>query len=204
MTMPNYSTQPTTQPSLAAAAKNNIALWNQYYSMGNSAHKQQKFAKATTYFERCIGLCNKLSQQDLSKEKPLANKTLPKMLYQASHNLAACNNAMGRGLSAKDILTKLHDQFIHIVSCPKHNRSIRLDVLAYIDQSLFSLTSQLAYLNQVDEIHSIIIKTENIVTAVSKHLLSDTSQTTQAMPNNPDQLWGNKAETTLASAHTSF
>ena len=202
--MPTYPTQPTTQHSLTAAAKNNIALWNQYYSMGTSAHKQQRFAKATTYFERCIGLCNKLSQQDLSKEKQLTNKTLPKMLYQSSHNLAACNNAMGRGLSAKDILSKLHDQFIHIASCPNHNRSIRLDVLAYIDQSLFSLTSQLAYLNQVDEIHSIIIKTENIVTSVSKHLLSNTSQTTQVITNDTDQLWGNKEETPLAGAHTSF
>ena len=39
-----------------------------------------------------------------------------------------------------------------------------------------SLTSQLAYLNQVEEIHTTIIKTESIVTAVSTFLLKDTQR----------------------------
>jgi hypothetical protein len=182
------SNKPITRPALAAINKNNSSLWSKYYSMGNSAHKQQQFTKAAAYFEKCIEICTEMLRQKLFKEGRLV-KTLPEMLYQASHNLAACHNAMGRGLFAKNILTKLHNHFIHIAGCPNHTRSVRLDVLAHIDQSLFSLTSQLAYLNQVNEIHSIIVKTEDIVTVVSKHLLSNIDQTT---PNSSDKLWGNR------------
>jgi hypothetical protein len=161
---------PPPQNEVTAITKNNIALWGQCYSMGNAAHQQQQFTKAVTYFKKCIDLCTELSRQ-----APIINhtKTLPEMLHQASHNLAACHNAMGRGLLAKKVLKKLHDQFIRVASCSNQLRSIRLEVLANIDQSLFSLTSQLAYLNQLEAIHPNIVKPENVVTAASRVLLRD-------------------------------
>jgi type III secretion system FlhB-like substrate exporter len=169
-TMLTSPPRPKTHAVLTAITKNNVTLWDQYYSMGNTAHGQQQFTKAVSYFENCIDICRTLSTQTT---KVKSTKTLPKMLHQASHNLAACHNAMGRGLLAKKILQKLHEQFIHLVNCPHQTRTAQLDVLANIDQSLFSLTSQLAYLNQVEEIHPVIVKTENIVTAASDVLLSD-------------------------------
>ena len=165
---------PTPQNEVAAITKNNIALWSRCYSMGNAAHQQQQFTKAVTYFKKCIALCTELSRQT-----PIINytKTLPEMLHQTSHNLAACHNAMGQGLLAKKVLKKLHDQFIRVASCSNQPRSIRLEVLANIDQSLFSLTSQLAYLNQVEEVHALIVTTENVVTTASRVLLGDSYST---------------------------
>ena len=131
---------PEHQSAATATTKNNIALWGRCYSMGNAAHQQQQFTKAVTYFEKCIDLC-----KELSRQTPIINhtKTLPEMLHQASHNLAACHNAMGRGLLAKKVLKKLHNQCIRVASCSNQPRSIRLEVLANIDQSLFSLTMYL-------------------------------------------------------------
>ena len=142
--------------------------------MGNAAHQQQQFIKAVTYFKKCIDLCTELSRQT-----PIINhtKTLPEMLHHASHNLAACHNAMGQGLLAKKVLRKLHDRFIRMASCSNQPRPIRLEVMANLDQSLFSLTSQLAYLNQVEEIHPIIVKTENVVSTASRVLLEDSYST---------------------------
>jgi tetratricopeptide (TPR) repeat protein len=148
---------------------NTCEFWDQYYSLGNKAHKQKQFTKAISYFEKCIILCI-----NILKEAPntLHTKTLPCMLHQSSHNLAACHNASGHGLLAKKTLQELHEQLVRIACCGEQPRALRLDVLSSIDQSLFSLTSQLAYLNQVEEVHPIIIKTERVATTIAEQLLN--------------------------------
>ncbi|MFT7388733.1 MAG: hypothetical protein ACI8VC_001988 [Candidatus Endobugula sp.] len=144
-------------------------FWDQYYSLGNKAHQRQQFIQAIAYFEKCITLC-----LNMLKKTPYTHhtKTLPCMLHQSSHNLAACHNALGHGLLSKQTLQELHEQLLRIVCCDQQPRASRLDALSSIDQSLFSLTSQLAYLNQVEEIHPVIIKTELIATTISELLLN--------------------------------
>lgn len=145
------------------------SIWDKYYALGAQAHKKKQFREATAYFEKCIVVCLTLLK---NAETDQNNKALPRMLHQSGHNLAACQNAVGQGLMAKKTLEELHHQLMAIAACEQQARTVRLGVLGSIDQSLFSLTSQLAYLNQVNEIHDVILNTENTVTRLSQQLLN--------------------------------
>ncbi|MGS2716972.1 hypothetical protein ACVBE9_02270 [Eionea flava] len=157
------------RPSSNETTTLSASLWSKHYSLGAQAHTKKQYKEAVTHFEQCVIICLTLLKP--SKSGQNAHK-LPCMLHQSGHNLAACHNALGNGLLAKKTLEQLHKQLIAVACSEQYPRTIRLGVLGSIDQSLFSLTSQLAYLNQVNEIHSVILKTENTVTSLSEKLLN--------------------------------
>ena len=94
------------------------------------------------------------------------------MLFQATHNLAACYNASGQNQSGTKTLTELHLYLTYTISNSTKERSQRLEALAILDRVLFSLASQLAYENQVTEIHKLIRLTEQVAEHASRQLLS--------------------------------
>jgi len=92
------------------------------------------------------------------------------MLYQSSHNLSACHNSEGKPQLSIDILNNLYENVLSIVKNKFKPRVLRLEALANLDKSLFSLVSQLGYINDTDKIHDLILKTESIASQVSDEL----------------------------------
>ena len=134
---------------------------------GSQCHQQRSFAQAIACFIKALKTSESLVTK--SNSHPLNGI---EMAYSASHNLAACYNSCGKGMAGKQVLQRLHEQLMAITQHAQYSRGLRLNALAFLDKSLFSLASQLAYMNQVDSIHTIISDTEAIAreAEVSLHI----------------------------------
>lgn len=97
------------------------------------------------------------------------------MLYFSSHNLAACYNTLHKSALATDVLKELHQDLMAIVQNRFASRKLRIEALANLDKSLFSLCSQLAYTNQTKDIHALILQTENVASMVYSQLFDTVS-----------------------------
>jgi hypothetical protein len=144
------------------------SLWEHYNSQAYLAYQSKDIKQAIKYFSRSLIIGQQLKEHVFEEA---FKKSGLDMLYFSSHNLAACLNAQNKGLLAKNILMELHEYLIELITNQFKPRKIRLEALANLDNSLFSLLSQLGFLNQTREIHQEIIRAEQIATCAYSKLL---------------------------------
>jgi hypothetical protein len=144
--------------------------WEQYYSQAYQAHKAKKFTLARDYFSKSLAISEELIEHFF--EDHSANSGID-MMYSSCHNLSACLNIQHQALEAKEVLLAFHDSLIDILRNTFKPKQLRLEALAYLDKSLFSVTSQLAYINEVENIHSVILKTESVASNTAQKIFAN-------------------------------
>jgi hypothetical protein len=143
--------------------------WEQYYSQAYQAHRAKKITLAIDYFTKSLSISETLI--DYFFDDYPANSGIA-MMYSSSHNLSACLNIQHQALEAKRVLLAFHDRLIDILCNTFKPKPLRLEALAYLDKSLFSVTSQLAYINEVENIHAIILKTETVASNTAQKIFT--------------------------------
>lgn len=146
--------------------------WHYYASKGRESHLNGRLRQATDYFIESVRIGKALVLDELKDSKKNQQHGI-ELLYIASHNLASCYNGQNKSTQGEDILKECHDAIITISMDNSYSNTLRLEALCVLKKSLFSLSSQLAYMNKPAEIHSLINKTEQIATCLQKQLLSN-------------------------------
>lgn len=127
---------------------------------GRQHHAKGLLDKAIFCFLEAVQLSYGLtSNNHTSHENPFAGI---EMYYTASHNLASCYNQQNDWLRAEIILRNCHEKIISLAEDTNKSRELRLESLCVLKRSLFSLASQLAFMNKPSEIHELINHTETI------------------------------------------
>lgn len=145
----NRSTKPANHDQLRS-------YWRYYAGKAHALHKNGKAKQAIKLFAQCISIANCL----LHKKIEHTQQSGIELHYFASHNLAACQNQLQLGTDAEHTLRQSYQTIINLCSEPKVHYETKLDALSVLDKSLFSLTSQLAYLGKIGEIHELIAQTD--------------------------------------------
>jgi hypothetical protein len=142
--------------------------WEKYQSLASQAHLQKDMANAAHYFKKSLSVSRLIKEcffNDALKPSGIS------LLYISSHNLAASLNSQNKGLLAKSILVECHEYLMTTCANRFKPKKLRLEALAYLDKSLFSLSSQLGYINEVNNIHRLIVRTERAANITSQSLL---------------------------------
>ncbi len=143
------------------------SYWCYYAEKGRSCHEQSSTKRALEAFQECIRISKLLLHCVNNKTREISGIEL---MFIASHNLAACHNQLHQASLGEIVLRELHTQIIDLCESLKNPRDLRLEALSVLDRSLFSLTSQLAYMGRLSEIHGLIENTETFADKVSKQL----------------------------------
>ncbi|MFT6388434.1 MAG: hypothetical protein ACJAUP_001816 [Cellvibrionaceae bacterium] len=141
--------------------------WRHNADKAHSLHKNGKIKHATVLFTQCISIATKLLHTQ-SQNNP--EQSGIELLYFASHNLAACQNLLRQGTNAEHTLRHVYQTIIELCEAPNIAYETKLEALAVLDKSLFSLTSQLAYLGKVEQIHTLIKMTDTLAERTLKLL----------------------------------
>lgn len=163
----------TTPAITASDTSSNVSIddkyqqWQYFNAAAYQAHKQNKYAQATKHFQKSLSLSLELKENFFEIN---TKKSGIELYYFSAHNLAACLNTQQKGIVAKDTLLALHNYLIELVTNQFKPRILRMEALSFLDKSLFSLSSQLAYLNKVENIHALITHTETIATTAANAL----------------------------------
>ncbi len=162
----NFAQQSAT--SSECSTQVNYKKWEYYNHEGRRLHKTNNIEKATRYFEKAVTVS--MEMKYFVPQHPDIYSGLY-MSYMTVHNLAACYNRAHQCAKGKAILIHLHNELMTTIANRFNEKSLRLEALSIIDKSLFSLISQLAYLNDTKDIHSYIKETEILVGKTSKQLI---------------------------------
>jgi len=146
--------------------------WTHLMHKGTQCHKQGNTDAAARFFTRAVTLAQQSLYHCCSDCTTTLNtdKNGAEMLYFASHNLSACYNDTRRSQEAEAVLTQSHQTIIDVAVNKRLPKTLRVDALATLDSSLFSLASQLGYLNKTADIYALIRTTEQTASAVSRQL----------------------------------
>jgi hypothetical protein len=156
--------------TLAADSNNRLrSYWRHNAAKAHTLHKDGKIKHAAVLFTQCVSIASKLLNTKSSSE---ADQTGIELLYFSSHNLSACQNLLRQGTNAEDTLRHVYYTIVELCEAPDVTYETRLEALAVLDKSLFSLTSQLAYLGKAEQIHALIFVTDAVADKTLK-LLQD-------------------------------
>ena len=156
--------------TLAAASHDQLrSYWLQNAAKAHTLHKNGNIKHAAVLFTQCVSIASKLVSTKSSNE---AEQTGIELLYFASHNLSACQNLLRQGTNAEQTLRHVYYTIVELCEAPDVTYETRLEALAVLDKSLFSLTSQLAYLGKAEQIHALIFMTDAVADKTLK-LLQD-------------------------------
>jgi len=154
---PHHRSALRNNPSMAAAA------WRKLIDSGTEHHQKRAYVKSCEFFSAGEELsCMLLGES--------ANKDMVTMRVISSHNLAASLMAAGDCLKAEQTLIKLHKDIVHLCEDNEAVRSVRLEALAQLETSLFSLSSQLSYTGKVEDLHELIASTEQVAELTAQQL----------------------------------
>jgi len=134
--------------------------WEYLNHEGRRSHKSNQIKHAIHYFEQAAQVS--VYMRYFIPKHPEVYSGLY-MAYMSNHNLAACYNSNQQCAKGKEVLLELHNNLMTITANRFNPKALRLEALAIIDKSLFSLVSQLAYLNDTSDIHSYIKETDILV-----------------------------------------
>jgi len=148
------------------------SYWRHYAGKAHVLHKSGKVKQAARLFTQCIAIAKCLlhttsQNKDHSGQEQSSGIALH---YFASHNLAACLNQLELGTRAEHTLRHTYQTIIDLCEAPSIKYEVKLDALSILDKSLFSLTSQLAYLGKVDQIHTLIMQTDHFAETTTQRL----------------------------------
>ena len=163
------TTSPDQTASLASIDEQ-YQQWQRSNTAAYQAHKQKKYALAVEHFKKCFAISKALREHFFDLQ---TQKSGIELFYFSAHNLSACLNSQQQGVTAKETLLELHNYLIEITTNQTKPRLLRIEALSFLDKSLFSLSSQLAFLNKIESIHTLIQHTESIAVAASNGLFEN-------------------------------
>jgi hypothetical protein len=143
--------------------------WHHSATKAHTLHKNGHIERAVTLFTQCVSIASKLLH---SKSPTQTEQSGIELLYFASHNLSACQNLLSQGTNAEHTLRHVYYTIVELCEAPNITYETKLDALSVLDKSLFSLTSQLAYLGKVEQIHPLILVTDAVAGKTLKLLQS--------------------------------
>ncbi len=143
--------------------------WQNINKQAYLAYNAENYSRAAAYFADSLTVSKALKERFFNNNE---NSSGIGMLYFSSHNLSACLNANQKSLEAKHVLLELHEYLIEVVTNRFKSKKLRIEALSYLDKSLFSLSSQLGYINEVENIHGLIRQTEEIATEAENLLMA--------------------------------
>jgi hypothetical protein len=138
------------------------SYWRYYANKGKDFHNRGLLKQAVTAFDECH-LISKLLLKSLGSHSQ--NCARPQhcsgveLLFMSCHNLAACYNKLQLATNGENILRKFYSQIIDLCSNKSETRELRLEALSILDESLFSLASQLGYMGKTLEVRKLINQT---------------------------------------------
>ena len=139
--------------------------WQKMNTQAYQAYSMKNYSLAAKHFSHSVEMSKELKEYFFTDNSGIS------MLYSSSHNLSACLNANKKSLEAKHVLLELHEYLIEVITNRFKKNKIRLEALSHLDKSLFSLSSQLGYINEVENIHALIRRTETIAIEGEKTLI---------------------------------
>ena len=140
----------------------------QYYAnRGRQYHSKGAIKLASQAFSECIRISKQLLLSPNYSSDELSGIEL---LFMASHNMAACCNQLRSASLGEKILRELYAIVVELCETEHYPRELRLDALAVLDKSLFSLASQMAYMGKLASIRQLIDGTESFAERISKEM----------------------------------
>lgn len=144
-------------PAMATAA------WRELIASGTEHHQNRAYTESCEFFSAGEELsCMLLGEK--------ANKNMVTMRVISGHNLAASLMAAGDCSKAEQTLLKLHKDIVLLCEDCGALRCVRLEALAQLETSLFSLSSQLSYTGKTDDLHKLIVSTEQVAELTAQQL----------------------------------
>lgn len=131
--------------------------WYEYAEQAHKLNKQGQHRECIKLFERCIDISLNLITAD-----KYSTTNAVSLYYYSSHNLAACYNQIQKAKQGETLLRNVYEFIVLVCQNKALPRELRLDALASLDKSLFSLSAQLAYMGKTAGIHPLIRETEKI------------------------------------------
>lgn len=144
--------------------------WKNVNTQAHQAYQLKNYPLAAKYFAHSVEISKELKEYFFTDNSGIG------MLYSSSHNLSACLNANKKSLEAKHVLLDLYEYLIEVITNRFKKNKIRIEALSYLDKSLFSLSSQLGYINEVENIHMLIRQTEKVATEAEKILMGSSTK----------------------------
>lgn len=148
------------------------SLWSDLMQMGARAHQEKRFEDALRLFgsaAEVASLTLELDEQP-NQTSGTARESPVERLVAANHNLSASLCAQQQTLAAEQVLTQLHSQVMALCLSNNVQRPLRIDALACLETTLFSLSAHLGHQGKVDTLHSIIEETERVAEQAAQTL----------------------------------
>lgn len=152
--------------------------WGRLLCQGIAAHKSSDHEAAQLLFSQAeaiatlqLDACQQQPQQQSAQNhKPWHGFSVVDRLVIANHNLSASLCAQKKTPDAEHCLKKLHNLVSQLCINPLIGRELRIDALANLDRSLFSLTKVLSDLGLFDRIQCTIENTELTADTAARQL----------------------------------
>lgn len=139
----------------------------QCMNCGTAHHNNRNYHQACRHFSQALEI-----SQLLIDLKPLeGSQNYLSLKIAAAHNLATSYAALGQLADAGETLTDLHHSLLKLCLAPAIPRSLRLTALGALDNSLFSLTSNLGSRGKIDQLYQIIDQTDQAAELAAAQLL---------------------------------
>lgn len=144
-----------------------INYFKQCMSSGTLHHNNRNYHQACRHFSQALEI-----SQLLIDLKPLegSQSYLP-LKIAAAHSLAAAYSSLGQLADAGETLAELHYALLKLCLAPSIPRSLRLIALGALDNSLFSLTSNLGARGKIDQLYQIINETDQVAELAAAQIL---------------------------------
>ncbi len=139
------------------------------FQQGCHNYEQSCFDKACFYFKQASAAAKRLCIKFHDRQGI-------KLWVMANHNAAASYNHAKLIPKATAILEHNHGFLMDISQDESLRRELRIEALGFLQQTLFSLATQYAYLGQNHSVYRVIFDTERQVLGLSQHLLDDETQ----------------------------
>lgn len=142
-------------------------LWRELINMGTKAHQEGHYSEAFKLF----GSAGEVASLVLEKQcRESDQESAVEMLVIATHNLSATLCAQQQNQAAEEVLTQLHCQLMAMSLNRDAKRQTRVDAVASLKTTLFSLTTHLGYQRKLDALHSVIEETERVAEQAAREL----------------------------------
>ncbi len=144
-------------------------LWQELMKLGRCAHENGRFRDAFRLFGSAGEVATLLIENGISGLCHSSPNTV-NMLVISNHNLAATFSARQQFEEAEKVLSHLHCQVIALCLNRQAKRAIRLDAVACLETTLFSLASLLGNMGNSEALHSLIEETERVAEQAAREL----------------------------------
>lgn len=158
---------PKHRQEISRSPQQALQQFKQCMSSGKLHHNNREFKQACQRFSQALNV-----SQLLIDLKPLqGSQNYLSLKIAASHNLSASFSALGQLANASRVLEELHQSLLKLCLAPAVSRALRIKALGALDNSLFSLTSNLGLEGKVDQLYTVISETDRVAELAAAQLL---------------------------------